>query len=115
MNSDIKARWIAALRSGEYRQGTRKLHQGDLFCCLGVLCDIAVKDGVIDPPTRVFDMDDIFEYEHSTDVLPDKVVEWAWLPSGNPTPPGDERMSLAMMNDTGSSFTEIADFIEEYF
>lgn len=39
--------WIEALRSGEYRQGRGRLRNvtGTEFCCLGVLCDLAVKDG----------------------------------------------------------------------
>jgi hypothetical protein len=40
MNPEVKARWVAALRSGEYLQGTSTLRIGDQFCCLGVLCDI---------------------------------------------------------------------------
>lgn len=37
--------WIKALRSGDYKQtrGTLKDNKG--FCCLGVLCDLAAKDG----------------------------------------------------------------------
>lgn len=42
-------RWIAALLSGEYEQENGSLcreTQGKLaFCCLGVLCDLAAKDG----------------------------------------------------------------------
>lgn len=46
--------WIAALESGKYPRGTGKLRNdfrdssGKLrhsFCCLGVLCDLAQKDG----------------------------------------------------------------------
>lgn len=29
-------KWIAALRSGEYKQCTLKLHDGRAYCCLGV-------------------------------------------------------------------------------
>ena len=32
--------WIAALRSGQYKQCRNRLKDGDGFCCLGVLCDI---------------------------------------------------------------------------
>jgi hypothetical protein len=43
--------WVAALRSGEYRQTTgtlRALTGPDefRFCCLGVACDVAAKAGV---------------------------------------------------------------------
>lgn len=36
--------WIAALRSGKYKQGRKTLVSGDRYCCLGVLCDIAKKE-----------------------------------------------------------------------
>jgi hypothetical protein len=51
-------KWVEALRSGEYKQGTSCLHQvvGEekFFCCLGVACDLA-KDqlnGVWGTPSR---------------------------------------------------------------
>ena len=37
--------WVAALRSGEYEQAQGQLWSGDGFCCLGVLCDLAARDG----------------------------------------------------------------------
>ena len=36
----IKTKWVAALRSGKYKQDTGRLRTADGFCCLGVLCDI---------------------------------------------------------------------------
>jgi len=48
--SEIK-RWIADLRSGEFKQGTRKLQSSKgSFCCLGVLCtrfDYRKVDGLL--------------------------------------------------------------------
>lgn len=41
MDANLKAKWIAALRSGEYKQGGGALRSDDnSYCCLGVLCDI---------------------------------------------------------------------------
>lgn len=43
MDADLKARWVAALRSGKYQQGVGRLfnkHEGT-YCCLGVLCAVA--------------------------------------------------------------------------
>lgn len=44
MKPEIKEKWLEALRSGNYKQGTGKLRQveknGDTYCCLGVLCDV---------------------------------------------------------------------------
>ncbi len=54
MNKAAKKQWIAALRSGEYKQGFGAMHRDDgTFCPLGVLCDIEI-DGdweEVDRPT----------------------------------------------------------------
>lgn len=42
MDATLKAKWVEALRSGEYKQAHATLkddHGG--YCCLGVLCEIA--------------------------------------------------------------------------
>jgi hypothetical protein len=41
MTPELKAKWLAALRSDKYQQGEGALSQDGNFCCLGVLCDIA--------------------------------------------------------------------------
>lgn len=39
MDKDLKAKWVAALRSGQYKQGENRLYNpaDDSYCCLGVL------------------------------------------------------------------------------
>lgn len=44
MNDLIKS-WLAALRSGKYKQGASALQRDGRFCCLGVLCDVADPTG----------------------------------------------------------------------
>ena len=39
MNENAK-KWVKALRSGEFEQGTGYLRKGDKFCCLGVACAV---------------------------------------------------------------------------
>ena len=37
----VRAKWVAALRSGKYKQGSGALHcQDGAMCCLGVLYDV---------------------------------------------------------------------------
>jgi hypothetical protein len=36
----FQKRWLAALRSGEYKQGHGRLRIDDLYCCLGVACEV---------------------------------------------------------------------------
>ncbi len=39
LKPEFKAKWVAALRSGEYQQGKRALNpQEGHYCCLGVAC-----------------------------------------------------------------------------
>ena len=37
MNKRTKAKWLKALRSGNYKQTGNELHTPDGYCCLGVL------------------------------------------------------------------------------
>lgn len=136
MNKDIKAQWVAALRSGEYEQGNSVLRTpDDKFCCLGVLCDLAAKAGVIDEPTFAKDYDDGYrygthvdavsevEYPGDTSYLPETVRKWADVDM-NPRVDYEGRTeSLASLNDGTESFdgtmdlrrhsfAEIADLIE---
>jgi hypothetical protein len=41
VRSELRQRWIAALKSGKYTQGRDHLrNDNNTHCCLGVLCDI---------------------------------------------------------------------------
>lgn len=119
MNPEIKKRWVAALRSGKYVQGKGRLkqrrdHEKSKYCCLGVLAEIAVQDGVIDPPRKR--EDGSYEYDGDAHTLGTKVQEWAGLCDANPIMCGvgkADYASLARLNDDGMSFTEIADVIEK--
>ena len=48
---DLRVLWVAALRSGDYKQATGSLRKPAGDCCLGVLCDIA---GILDGGTAKF-------------------------------------------------------------
>lgn len=111
MRADVKAQWTAALRSGEYRQGSGTLHNhaNNSFCCLGVLCALAVKAGV----TTRSEKPDVHGYSYGpgeeVTYLPHVVMEWAGLDSFTPKADGKE---LAILNDSGKTFAEIADIID---
>ena len=42
MDAELKSKWVAALRSGDFKQGEGMLHnpKEDSYCCLGVLCKV---------------------------------------------------------------------------
>jgi len=115
MNSYIKQQWLNALRSGEYSQGTGHLQNPDGFCCLGVLCDIYAKEtGTQWEPTA----DGRFSFfQGQASYLPGEVKEWAGLDSANPKvrTSEDKTTELAILNDTGITFPEIAQIIEEQY
>jgi len=119
MDPKVKEKWIKALRSGEYEQGTHalKTKEGDkvTYCCLGVLCEIYREENGKrwGKPTNQYPT---FMKEMS--VLPKKVMEWAGLdtPTGEITYKNGKFTALINLNDEeGKSFKQIANVIEKYF
>lgn len=126
MNPDIKAKWVEALRSGRYPQSQGSLNRQVAFneipagfCCLGVLCEIGVQDGVIARQDGVAFGGGHAMYRLIEDGEKDSDHYWAdTMPS-----PGisawagldvSAESDLAEMNDGGDlPFAEIAAFIEE--
>ena len=124
MNPEVKAKWVEALRSGEYRQTKGYLHRnGGGFCCLGVLCDVAVKDG-LDIRTEVSRMyvghRGYTSYAGETLTLPEPVAEWAGIVTEKPdegtlSDPVVGGQSLSTWNDEDNAkLHEIADLIEDH-
>lgn len=107
MNPDVKTRWVAALRSGNYRQARNYLRTAEGYCCLGVLCDIVDPDGWEDT------------------LLPLMGAGVARQPHRGHLGAPNERISahaeldehlikeLVNMNDGGHTFASIADWIEQ--
>jgi hypothetical protein len=112
MNPEIKARWVAALRSGEYKQTTGKLRDGDAFCCLGVLCNLhAMAHPEI--AANEFDSD---SYLGDTALARKPVLDWAGLShrlGATDININGHIAALTEHNDNGATFAEIADAIEE--
>lgn len=42
LNKNVKKKWVEALRSGDFVQGTKALKNDGKFCCLGVACEIGL-------------------------------------------------------------------------
>ena len=114
MNDDVRALWIKALRSGEYKQTKECLNDGVGYCCLGVLCDIYQKQH---PDTsswinatnpREFQVRgfDEHEYEVDTTYPPLLVGKWAGLEY-------KDMVALGELNDDRCfTFNQIADIVE---
>lgn len=129
MKKEIKEKWVAALRSGEYKQGKDYLKTDDnCFCCLGVLTDLYIKDHPEynwEQNENSWDKEFLFcsggdNYEDG--VLSTCVMNWAELESNNPKVNGFQIDSQSNLNNTPISelndnylhdFDMLADIIEE--
>lgn len=112
MNKEIATRWTAALRSGRYEQGRGLLSANGKFCCLGVLCEIAVDDGIITKEEG----DDYVDYGPEGDglVLPSIVMKWAGMWSGTGARPGTCSALTTLNDEEEWTFAQIADCIDEH-
>lgn len=102
MKAELKARWLTALRSGTYVQAREHLHTPEGFCCLGVLCDVAGA-------------------EWKKNVFGNMIPRWpggvsmGFFALNKPEDFGltsTIQNALMKKNDLGTSFAEIADWIE---
>ncbi|NBO72453.1 MAG: hypothetical protein EBU66_19235 [Bacteroidetes bacterium] len=131
MNPQVKEKWIDALRSGKYEQGSEKLRSVDGYCCLGVLCDLYAQEqnkewdlkGIDEENHQVMDY---WYFDGESEFLPDSVREWAGITFNNPkvrvdvTENDDEddwfyQDEIANLNDTGYTFEELSKLIQEQF
>lgn len=130
MDPVIKQLWTSALRSGKYKQGKNYLniinanneHQ---YCCLGVLCEIAIKQGMNieteeDRTSVIFASDNhiraTIKYEGDECTPPPAVQQWAGIGAeGGYIHPTNDDPSLVRDNDSGKTFDEIADIIDKHF
>jgi hypothetical protein len=125
--------WVKALRSGEYEQTMGCLRDNVGFCCLGVACDVYLKSGDASKTTK-WETNKFFRYKRGDEgliatVLPAPVKDWLGLQddSGTHFRPVEESHwncekidgkfytsdSLSGLNDSGKTFKQIADIIED--
>lgn len=107
-------KWVKALRSGEYSQGRDCLRNDEnKYCCLGVLCDLVDNSGWTFYPlslTTTFTFGDGDERE---EFPPHEIMVNLDLYR----PEGELALYsyLANLNDSGSTFHEIAKVIEKAY
>jgi hypothetical protein len=89
MDQKLKTKWIAALRSGDYKQGKMQLFDGERHCCLGVLCIVINKENP--------------EWTYNHDLIGTKNVDILWRMND-----GDDEFKISKHN-----FNQIADWIEK--
>ena len=114
----VKNKWIKALLSGKYRQGQNVLYDPDYktFCCLGVLQHCTM-DGNVEPN---FDSEDSLyvyaplpsaQFWDSLGLVSDEDES---IREYDGAYDGGDIGKLALMNDNGKGFIEIADYIKKH-
>lgn len=111
MTPDAKELWVASLRDGSFVKGKYGLRDlEDRYDATGVLCELAVMNGIIKPAKR-YDKPDAsvffgYTYDGLATGISKKVEEWSGL---------SYRLgfNIAMKGDRGMSFDKIADWIED--
>lgn len=127
MNPTVKELWVAALAANPPQLTGYLGNLAGERCCLGVLCDIAVAEGIIPAPIEFpIGGGEVLQYgdQHgwNTQALPPTVMGWAGLTQHNPTIVDpkwrknvfDTRIeSLAELNDAQVEPAEIGAIIKE--
>lgn len=136
MKKNIAKKWIKALQSGKFKQGTGTLKQYNSkgaaqHCCLGVLCEL-YNDSMRKSKKKTLsekfcDIDSDFSHGCSRfggkkDDLPKEVKDWAGMKNSlgkfkikevDYCGEYDHEECLADLNDTGRKFKTIAKIIEK--
>ncbi len=105
MTSEQKAKWLAALRGGRYKQGNGELLCDGRYCCLGVYARVVhgFEKSTLEGKVQLCDLD-----------LDRDLGPWPELYChSDPESWNGIQAVLAGMNDNNKSFREIADFIEK--
>ena len=98
LTKKLKEEWVSALRSGKYKQGRGYLrNKEDLYCCLGVLCNIINPDkwSYIKENEVYIYYNNIYDARELYQLKDD-----------------DQSMLIGLNDEDYLSFSEIADIIE---
>ena len=119
MNENAK-KWVAELRSGRWLQARNALsYNRKSFCCLGVACEL-YEQTVGGLRIKKLPGGKI-SYNEFSDLLPDTVRDWIGLVDRggnysitNSVHPEEITGNLTVDNDSGKTFSEIANIIEAH-
>lgn len=87
MNKERIQLWVDALRSGKYKQGQFRLCVDDKYCCLGVMCEVAIDGGVNITKENTVDAGlgcEVTTYNGKAALLPPDVFRWFGLYDSSP-------------------------------
>jgi hypothetical protein len=122
MDREIAIKWIDRLESlPPESQGSGALNKNGKMCCLGVLSEIALENGIVDSRIDAYTGKTVYgetENEVGDDVyLTSAVIDWAKIDTlRNKWNPSIDGVHLATMNDDmNMSFQEIAGELRKHF
>lgn len=107
MDKKLRDKWVKALTSRKFKQGTGSLHlkhegEAPTFCCLGVLCEVAG----VKPTEKPSGSYTVYQYDGMSGVLSAKLMKEFGID-------GDALDTLVGMNDDdGAKFYQIARWIK---
>jgi hypothetical protein len=112
VNKDFIRLWAQKLRSGLFKQGKHNLRTiSEEYCCLGVAAclmqELKLTDKTWEPELSETGCLKIYG---SSSLLSPEMYSLIWYESGE-----YRQVELSHMNDDGSTFSEIADFLEEKY
>lgn len=116
MIKSMKKKWVAALRSGKFKQTTGVLCQVDNrgrakgHCCLGVLCQVAKTEGFKIKIERD-KFSDVRNYSYDGEVSQSELP--AELARELKLRPASLKKLMTMNDNDGKDFNQIADHIEK--
>jgi hypothetical protein len=100
-----KKKWIEALRGGKYKQTTRYLRrENNTYCCLGVICDLVAPENWGNVNNNGV-LNFTFQDEENRHMLPRTLMRKLRITR-------KEADILIHLNDGGSTFNDIANYIE---
>ena len=104
MKKDIAELWATTLESGRFEQGRQQLNRENKLCCLGVLCELAIENGV---DVKKEEYRGEYRYNERNLFPPNEVTDWCEISIA-----GEKKLSD--YNDNHKfSFKEIARIIRE--
>jgi len=113
-NKENITKWVDALKSGEYEQTVGALRNEWGYCCLGVACDVAIKNG-LNVIVEEVEGEDV-SYDGSLAYLPESVSGWLGLEEMPYALVANNERSLVCLNDSDLwTLDQIAQAIKETY
>lgn len=108
--------FVAGLFSGDYEQDTGTLNRNGKFCCLGVACEVAIKNGLeVEKKTVAptcgcgidHQADGRISYDGETGVLPAAVADWLGLEDETGDGRYSERRNPRLAGRTATAWNDV--------